>query len=219
PPSPSTVYTKTILPGSLDQVILPTREVDGSVKAQDDGPGTFVSSNAYRITSTAPLVVYQFNPMAQTFSNDASLLLPRNGLGTIHRVLGWPTANPINPGLPIAGIPDHSFVTIVGTTPSTTVTITVTHDVLGGGGIPATKKGGTITQTIGPFDVINVESDGLYGDMTGTIVESSAPVAVYTGGERGIAPYTDPFPPAPPSYDSSKGVCCTDHLEEQVFPV
>src|SRR5438067_1399356 len=85
------------------------KAADGSFQGHDEGPGTFLSSRAFRIQATAPLVAYQFNPMAQTFSNDASLLLPTNGLGTIHRVLGWPTSNAIAPPPPLTapqGIPD-----------------------------------------------------------------------------------------------------------------
>lgn len=213
----SMVQTFQIPAGQLKKVILPTREVDGSIKGMDDGPGTWLSSNAYRITSSVPLVAYQFNTMEQSYSNDASLLLPRNALGTIHRVLGWPTTNPIAP-IPTPGIPDHSFVTIVGVTASTNVTVTLGGDVVAGGTIKATKKGGTITATLGPFDVLNLESDGIPGDLTGTIVESTSPVAVFTGGERGIAPYDTPNLPQPPNYDP-KSLCCTDHLEEQLLPV
>ncbi|HEY8078081.1 MAG TPA: IgGFc-binding protein, partial [Labilithrix sp.] len=125
--------------------------------------------------------------------------------------------NPISAGLVIPGIPDHSFVTIVGITAGTTVTIKLGGAIVGGAGIPAGKQGDVVTQTIGPFDVINLESTGIPGDMTGTIVESSAPIVVFTGGERGIAPLTD-GPPAPPGYDKSM-LCCTDHLEEQLLPV
>src|SRR5205823_4417926 len=89
--------------------------------------------------------------------------------------------------------------------------------IVGGGGIPAKGKGELVEVTLGAFDVLNLESTGVPGDMTGTIVESSAPVAVFTGGERGSAPYGD-GPPAPPNYDPAMS-CCTDHLEEQVLPV
>ena len=208
----------TIPARQLKQQILPTREVDGSAMGKDEGPGTFVSSNAYRITSSAPLVVYQFNTMAQSFSNDASLLLPRNTLGLVHRVVTAPPANPIAP-IPLPGLPDHSFVTIVGTAPGTQVTVIPSSDVVAGGGVPATKKGGTITVTLGPFDVLNVESDGIPGDLTGTIVQSTSPVAVFSGAERGIVPFTSTLPPAPPDYDPKQGHCCTDHLEDQMWPV
>lgn len=219
-PATKAVVTKTIAPGQLAEIELPTREVDGS-KSADDGPGTMVSSNAFRIKSDMPIVVYQFNTMRHTYSNDASLLVPKNGLGNVYRVLGWPTTNPIEIALPggpdIAGIPDHSFVTIVGTTPGTKVKVTLGGPIVGGGGVPALGKGGVIEQVLGPFDVLNLESYGMPGDMTGTIVESSAPVAVFSGGERGIAPMKE-GPPKPPSFDQSS-FCCTDHLEEQLFPV
>ncbi|HEY8073326.1 MAG TPA: hypothetical protein VIF62_04440, partial [Labilithrix sp.] len=101
PPSTTVVKKVTLGAGTLQEIELPTREVDGSVKGQDEGTGTFVSSNAYRITSTQPVVVYQFNNLHLSYSNDASLLLPTDALGTTYRVLGWPTANPISAGLVI----------------------------------------------------------------------------------------------------------------------
>jgi hypothetical protein len=211
------VKTATLAPGTLQEIELPTREVDGSVKGQDDGPGTFVSPNAFKITSTQPIVVYQFNTMRLSYSNDASLLVPVEALGNVYRILGWPTANPISAGFTIPGIPDHSYVTIVGTQPSTHVKVRLGGAIVGGGGIPATPKGGVVEYDLGPFDVLNLESDGIPGDMSGTIVESSLPVAVFTGGERGIAPMDDKAP-APPGFDKSN-LCCTDHLEEQMLPV
>lgn len=220
----STVLTESLAPGSLKELTLPTREVDGSTQA-DNGPGTMVSSNAFRIRSDVPIVVYQFNTLRHSYSNDASLLIPKNGLGNVYRVLGWPTTNPIKasiPGAPdIAGIPDHSFVTIIGTQPNTAVTITVSTATVAGGGVDAKKKGDVIQHVIGPFDVLNIESSGIPGDMTGTVVESSAPIVVFSGGERGIAPLnagTNGGPPAPPGYES-KDLCCTDHLEEQLLPI
>lgn len=212
-----TVVTETIAPGTLKEITLPAREVDGSTQA-NNGPGTMLSSNAFRITSDVPVVVYQFNTLTHAFSNDASLLVPKNGLGTVYRVLGWPTANPISIGLQIPGIPDHSYVTIVGTQPDTQVTVKLAGPILGGGGIAAGGKGGVLTHTIGPFDVMNLESTGIPGDLTGTIVESTKPVVVFTGGERGIAPMSDGLP-KPPGYDPQQGHCCTDHLEEQLLPV
>ncbi len=214
-PALRVVFNDVVRERSVLQIDLPKREVDGSTPAgHDDGPGTFLSSNAYRITTDFPVVAYQFNPIIQQFSNDASLLISSTGLDDHYRVLGWPTANPIAP-IPMPGVPDHSYVTIVGTQPGTTVTVTLGGPIVGGPGIPATAGGGTVTATLGPFDVLNLESDMIPGDLTGTVVVSSAPVAVFSGGERGIAPYGEgiPLPPGDPP-----DVCCTDHLEEQVFP-
>jgi hypothetical protein len=133
-------------------------------------------------------------------------------------VLGWPTANPISIGPVIPGIPDHSTVTIVGVHEDTEVTVTLGGPIVGGGSIPAGDTNSVITQTLGPFDVLNLASDGIPGDMTNTQVVASKPVAVFTGGERGIAPY-DVLPPEPPSGLPKTGNCCTEHLEEQLFPV
>lgn len=212
---PVTVATETLAPGTLKEITLPTREVDGSTQA-DNGPGTMVSSTAYRITSDVPVVVYQFNTLRHSYSADASLLLPKNALGNVYRVIGWPTTNPISAGFSVPGIPDHSYVTIVGTQSGTTVTVKLGGPIVGGGGIQPTGKGGTVVWNIGPFDVVNLESTGIPGDMTGTIVESNKPVVVFSGGERGIAPMKA-GPPEPPDYNGNN--CCTEHMEEQLPPV
>ncbi len=196
----------SLSPGSVQMVTLPTREVDGSTNGAGNGPGTFLSSNAYRVTSTLPLVVYQFNPLRQSYSNGASLLIPTNGLGNDHRIIGYP-----------AGIIGHGYVTIVGTQAGTTVKFKTTTATLAGGGIPALNAGDTYTGTIGAFDVINLENSGLGGDFTGSAVSASAPVAVWTGSEMALAPGTSSKPPAPPTYSGNN--CCTDHIEEQVLPI
>jgi len=224
-PAETQVGTWTINPHDLVRIDLAAREVDGSIGHTHEGPGTFVSPNAYHVLTNFPVVAYQFNPIIQEYSNDASLLIPVPALDTHYRVIGWPTTNPIAvAGLPhIAGIPDHSFVTIIGTTPGTQVRVTLGGPIVASGPlggpqeVPATAAGGVITYTLGPYDVLNLESDGIPGDMTGTVVESTAPVAVFSGGERGEAPYDRMNTPAPPSGIPTE-TCCTDHLEEQVFP-
>lgn len=224
PPKLETVHTTTIGPGQLETVGLPRAEITGWTTATADPPGppgSFLSSKAFRVTSTAPLVVYQFNNFTNNFSNDASLLMPRNGLGSLYRVIGYNTANPIAvPGLPVPpGIPDRTSVTIVGVTNGTQVTVTAGGAVVadGNGIIPALAKGATFTRTLGPFDVLNLSSDGIPGDLTGTIVESTQPVVVFTSGERIILGGPDGAP-EPPGYDPGD-LCCTDHFEEQLFPV
>lgn len=204
-------------PEGLVRIDLPAREVDGSTPGTDDeGTGTFLSPNAYRIRTNFPVVAYQFNPIIQSFSNDASLLIPVPALDTHYRVLGWPTANPIAV-FPLAGIPDHSSVTVIGTVPNTEVQVTLGGPILGGGGIPAASAGETVTVTLGPYDVLNLESTGIPGDLTGTVVVSNQPVAVFSGGERGIAPLDTSTISAHPS-GAPGDWCCTEHLEEQVFP-
>jgi hypothetical protein len=233
----------TVPADDLVQIDLPQRELDGTMGQNGPympgtGSGTFVSSHAYKIESTGPIVAYQFNPIIQQFSNDASILIPRQALGEEYLVMGWPTSNPCGapPGDPLyfEGIPDHTSVTIIGQEENTHVIITPAHPVMATGGpsgasILATPEGGTIELDIGPYDVINIESDqpqvSIFqcasfadrdGDFTGTRISSTKPVAVFTGGERNNGD-GGADPPPPPGWES--GTCCTEHIEEQMFPI
>jgi len=226
PISTSVVHQATVQPGSLDEVTLPVRIVDcASVPGDFNSPGTCLSSNAFRITSTAPIVVYQFNNFAHGYSTDASLLLPTSSVGTKYRVTGWPVAHSFpSPGAFV----QRSYVTIVGTKPSTKVTVKPSWRIKGNGPVSATPAGQLITMTLGPFDVLNLESDDATlqeclsttppycADLTGTIVDASEPVAVFSGTEEsGVG--LPPDAPTPPFPDTTG--CCNQHLEEQLFPI
>lgn len=209
-----------IPPLGLRQIELPRRHITGEPTLPDPPgpPYTWLSSGAFRITSSVPIIAYQLNTLTNDYSNDASLLLPRTGLGTQHRILGYPTANPIYvPGLAPAGMPDRSSVTVIGVSPNTKVTITASTTTNGNSqGIPPLQPGEQVTVELGPYDVFNIASDGMPGDMTGTIVESNLPVAVFSSGERAILPGSSQPPnPRPDASD----LCCTDHIEEQIFPI
>ena len=216
------VFSGSVAPRDVLQIDLDQREVDGELSDAPDDRGTWVSSHAYRIQSNYPVVAYQFNPIIQSFSNDASLLLPTSGLDSHYRVLGYPTSKPVDIGGPfgnIQGIPDHSFVTIIGTEPNTMVRVTAGGPIIGdtkGLGIGPAAAGEVIERVIGRYDVLNLESDGMTGDLTGTVVESSRPVAVFSGGESAIAPVGNDAPPPPGGIPENR--CCTEHLEEQVYP-
>jgi len=58
----------------------------------NDGTHTALTTRSYRISSTLPVVAYQFNPLenVDVFSNDASLLLPTSAAGDDYTVVGWP---------------------------------------------------------------------------------------------------------------------------------
>ena len=222
------VQTLSVGADTLVPITLPMRTLDCGAQPNDyAAPGTCLSSNAYRITSSLPVVVYQFNVFANSYSNDASLLLPTNALGKLYRVLGWPAGNPVPVVIPGAGtIVDRSYVTVVGTQAGTSVTVKPSWRIKGNSPIADTPAGGSITVTLGPFDVLNLETaDGTaqddptsIADLSGSIVEATAPVAVFTGVEVASAPAGVIDVPTPSGWESGD-TCCTDHLEEQLLPM
>jgi hypothetical protein len=233
PPSPKALGQVSVPPGTLKTIKLPTRELDCGAKPNDmAAPGTCLSSNAYRVVSSAPVVVYQFNVFENAFSNDASLLLPTNALGKFYRILGWGAGHPVKidfPGLP--PIISRAYITVVGSQPDTKVTIKPTSrthaNTTSSPPIPTIQPGETVEFTIGPFDVINIETDTFsleestqiknLADFTGSLVVSDKPVAVFSGAELTGAPGTLEIPKAPDWEDGDS--CCLDHLEDQMFPL
>lgn len=217
PPRTAMVASAVIPPGDLEVFPLPAREIDCSMQGTfNTGTHTCLSSQAYRITSTAPVIAYQFNPLenVHVFSNDASLLIPTDSLQGDYIVMGWPqtiASRPpevvLNPSSPIDL---RGFVTVVGTQPNTRVRVIPRADVLPGGPITDRVMAGTpIEVTLGPFDVLNLETDGFRADLTGSIVSADRPVAVFSGSECSDVP---DWP------DLNDRRCCCDHLEAQQFP-
>jgi len=267
PQSLSEVERVTVLPGDLEVLELPRREVDGSSSfapcgatseclaaaescwcagetliedpppvggmhrdcrcrnaagsnGMNDGTHSALSSNAYRVTSVLPIIAYQFNPLDNVgvFSNDASLLLPTSAIGERYTVVSWPQTiahsdNPnedFNPGTDDEDL--RSFMTIVGATEGTQVAVTfgeAVRNVVGLGERPNAVPGDMWEFEIGPFDVINIETQGFNADFTGTVVDATHPVSVFVGSEASDAPRFNTI---------ANRQCCADHLEEQIFP-
>jgi len=246
PISEQVVTTVSIPPRVANRIDLPQREVDGAMGqngtyTRNGGSGTFVSPHAYHVTTNGPVVVYQFNPIVQQFSNDASTLIPIQALGKDYIAVGFQTANPCGIDmLPVEGVPDHGAITIVGVEEDTTVTVTTSHAIMASGGdsgiaIPATPKGGTVTFKVGRYTVANLETamfvggvtgcasavnGGQNGDFTGSYIKSDKPVVVFTASERGLGFGGAANVEYPPDWDmQNDDICCTDHLEEQLLPV
>ena len=203
-----------ILPRQLRVYRLPRRDVNQTVLAP----------LAYRVTTSIPAIVYQFNPLAdeEVYSNDASLLLPVNVLDKWHYVMTREQTHQIARG----------YVAVIATRPKTTVTVTVSAQTMAANGLPSLQPGESITRDMEAFDVLNLETDGLGQDLTGTLVVSSKRVAVFGGSEGANAPNTercdtgagvcewDGETPCTDSGDCSDFItCCADHIEQQLFPV
>ena len=158
--------------------------------------GTEVSKKAFKVTSTRPIIVYQFNPLSNedVFSNDASVLLPAPSMGSKYYVMSYRQL----------GTTYRSYFTIVGiSTVPTQVTFTPTTKTLAGGGIPSLAAGQSHTMTVSQADVVHVESDQVDGDLSGTFIDATGPIAVFGGHEA----------------TNMGDKCCADHLEQQMMPV
>ncbi|MEC9071183.1 MAG: IgGFc-binding protein, partial [Myxococcota bacterium] len=192
--SETSVVHETVLPaGELKPLLLPSR--------QPDGAG--LSWATYRVQASTPIIAYQFNPLDNVgvFSNDASLLLPLTALGTEHFVMS--AAQFMGSG-PVSGeaIPYRGTATVVGTLPNTQIQIRPTTKTLAGEGLPEMFPGQAYSLQLQPYQVLTIKTDEDGGDLTGTEILSSGPVAVFGGHES----------------SSTSGKCCTDHVEHQLFP-
>ncbi|MBK9756807.1 MAG: hypothetical protein IPO88_25580 [Nannocystis sp.] len=160
------------------------------------GPSVVVPDGAYRLRSTNPVTVYQYNPLTVTYTNDASVLLPTNTWTGNYLVAAWPTwpfGNQAVPGLyAVTARQDNTKVTLH---PSATGKI-----VKPGGGVAAD---GTGVVMLNEGDVLEVLSN-YNGDVTGTIIEADKPVQVIGGHKCTNVPLN---------------VTACDHLEESMFPI
>jgi hypothetical protein len=188
---------------------------------------------AYEISSDTPVTAYQFNPLhydiggTPSYTNDASLLLPEHALDTDYRISTLPLWGLV--GSPWSW--SAGFFTVAATQDGTTVTFTPTAETLSGNPGPI-AAGTPATVTLDRGDVLGIYSTfpyllpsdpdycadqgwevGVSGgglvctaheiDLTGTVVTSSAPVAVWAGHPCRFIP--------------AESFAC-DHLEEQMLP-
>jgi len=201
-------------PGQLRVYNLPRRDVMGTVLAP----------LAYRMESSIPVTAHQFNPLdnsVEVFSNDASLLLPSDGLGKVYVVM---SREQTFPGL-------RGFLTVVAIADDTTVSVAVTAPTLAVEPFQPLVPGEGITVQMNRYDVLNIETDEAGADLTGSIVLASKDVAVFGGSQAANAPNTatclpegvcewDGETPCETLLDCIEfNTCCADHLEQQMFPV
>jgi hypothetical protein len=176
---------------------------------------------AYHVTTTRPVAAYQFNPLefqalggpagktwpcsdtssdyvCNSYANDASLLLPANGLTPNYIAFSWRDANGM-------GKPSYKAVTatevIVKAGPGGTIVAGP-----GGSGIEQAGPGVVFAMTLNRLDVaVLVGAPGT--ELSGTQVQASdpmKPIQVMTGSQIANVPDTS--------------VASGDHLEEIVFP-
>ena len=179
-----------------------------------DLEGSGLTRRSFRVRTTSPATVHQFNPLNATavFSNDASLLLPAHVGGQTYLVLGWPQRGAI-PALGSA--PFRGFAAVVATQAGeTVVTVRATANVAAGPGVDAIAAGGEAVFTLSQGDVLNLETAGdAFGpDLTGTRITATRRIAVMAGHECANVPLVV-------GSDGYGGVDYCDHLEQQLLPL
>lgn len=184
-------------PGGLATFLLPRRM--GPVNT------TSIGSSAVRVVTDSPVVAYQFSPYCcnYSFSNDASLLVPVRALGNRYRWLGVPMMT-----LPFQS---NAVVTVIGAEDGTDVRLTLPAGVnaAADAGGRVRQVGQTVDVQLDAQDVLLLHSaapafGGSPPDFSGTLVESSKPVALFSTHVC-------------TNYPSALAAC--DHLQEQIIPI
>ncbi|RYE77858.1 MAG: hypothetical protein EOO74_06235 [Myxococcales bacterium] len=159
---------------------------------------------AYKLVSTRPVTVYQYNALQYqsgneySYTNDASLLLPVNTWRTKYMVAAR------HHFLATSG-----YYTVVASEDATQVTVAKGVKPLSmKGGVPGVDSSGNGTFTLNAGDVATLVTEGSQqndpSDVTGSLVTSDKPVQVFGGHQCTYVPY-------------NSAAC--DHLEEAMFPV
>ncbi len=226
-----------IAPGDIAVYTFPRLDIDG----------TGIFDRAFQIRSTWPVIVYQFNPLNNegVASNDASLLLPTEGLGREYIAMSWPTGPvPCLQGQPNECLPhQHGYVTIVATSPgNTTVQVTPTAPVSAGGDIQQLEAGVQQEFNLRQGQVLNLQAfveevdnideliplcetdeDCNSGACTfGVCLEDFGDLPAFTVSDLTgtIINASQPVAVFGGHEEAVVGQgCCAEHLEQQLFPV
>ena len=206
-----TMFTTTVAAGAV-QALLPQSHSIADQSLDNTGD----QKKAYKVTSTLPIVAYQFNPLdnVNVFSNDASLLIPRTAWDIDYYGMAWPTAD--NRSAPTPNFQDwYGYLTIVSYQDGTVVEVTPTAAIQASATQTSIAAGTPTMFTIDAFHALNLEAVG-GGDLTGTVIHSmngTTPIGVFGGHEA-----MEINEPTPPSSCPGCQPCCADHLEEMLFP-
>ncbi len=168
-----------------------------------------------------------------SYTNDASLLLPTHVFGTASQYVAMALPHirmrtETCPPLQTCTVNDRDMptnLTIVATEDNTSVRLRLRGATAAGGGLGELNPGSETTVVLNRHEVLQLasrrhgnptqhaqDSDGIettdyyeYGesDLTGTIIDSDKPIAVYAGAECRFVPFDE---------------WACDHMEQQLFP-
>jgi hypothetical protein len=185
------IASKKVAASSVELILLPW-----VMELKKPGNTLLLNDGAYRVRSTQPITVYQFNPLEYTaggqytYTNDASLLLPTTAWKSTYMVASrgvWKGYS--------------GFYSVVAGMDNTTVTLQPTGGVSikPGGGVPANGAAQIVMNRGAVLQVLAAS-----GDSTGTVVTADKPVQVFGGHNCTNVP---------------DNIVACDHLEESMFPI
>ncbi len=195
-------------------IVLPKQQSTFLIPKGYDVNGSSLTTNTFRIRSSGPSTVHQFNPLNAdgVFSNDASLLLPSNSAGRDFFVMSWPQrqADSFTGNVPL-----HGFTSIVAVEKGETiVTVTPTTLVELSDDFPPLTPFAENVFTLGYGQILNLETGGGQSgpDLTGTRIQSNRRVSVFAGHECANIPLVI-------NKGKYEGADFCDHVEQQLFPL
>ncbi|MBK8258414.1 MAG: hypothetical protein IPK82_37850 [Polyangiaceae bacterium] len=203
----ATVSTATVAPNSVQVIQMPwelTLKGPTSGSVVPFPASVKVTQGAYRLRSTQPVTVYQFNPIEYTlagqfsYSNDASILLPVNVWTGKYRVAARHHF-----------VGGSGFYSVTAREDNTTVTVAAgPSSGLVKSGIAGINTNGNGSVVINAGDVLEVVTNGGSAtndpnDVTGTLVTADKAVQVIGGHSCVYIPHDTPY---------------CDHIEESMFP-
>lgn len=161
------VDERTIAPGDLAEITLPWIAGQSFNIPTNTWSSFAVANGAYRLVSSTPVAVTQFNPFEYenggtfSYTNDATLLLPQHVLtgdyvGASYVPLSRTTGSSFGGG---SSLKTPGYLAIVGVTPTpTNIQILLSANVAAdaGGRWPATPRGGTISLSLARGEVAHV---------------------------------------------------------------
>lgn len=191
--------TFTTVPGTITTIPLPDGNNFGPTVAIQESE-TILKGRAVHVTADQEIAVFGLNH--KLYSSDAFMALPVDVLGTEYRAMSYPAstvgqgASNIPGQFQIVAIEDSSHVTIIPKS--------------------RTRNGKPINSLIeivlNKGDVYQLQSAGTAGsDLTGSLIESDQPIAVFSGHERTETPRGTLL--------HNGGFPSRDHLCEQLPPV
>lgn len=131
--------------------------------------------NAFHITTSAPVIAYDIYPYggAASFVSSATLLIPTPAWGTNYIAAD---AYEVDPNLEFVN--GDPFIQIVAAEDGTSVTISPTAAIKGGGGVAGTGQGQPHTYTMSKGQVIQFLQTE---ELAGSPISSDKPISVWGG--------------------------------------